>query len=105
MFQYPATHQFSRTYGGVDRDRALHTTSKKNANKENVVGGGLPSKTPSRTVLGKQPVTSMRTGLGVKTVEKNVNVMRQTGETGKGKGKEGHEIGWSIPCTHIWAVS
>ena len=107
----PATHHFSRTYGGGGGvgGMGLHqTTSKKIKDKENA--NILPSKTPSRLGgrggfgggggmgggsgqgKGLVPSTSIRVGLGVKSAARDGNVMRG-GEMGKGKGKDGDEIG------------
>jgi hypothetical protein len=82
------TAHLHRTY------QTHHTTSKKNVNKENS-HGALPSKTPSRQVLGGKNAlpTGLRTGLGVKTMSKDGNVIHDSGGQGKGKGKEGDDIG------------
>ena len=65
MFAHPASSHFSRTQHGL-HPKPVQTTSRKNVNKENTSSSGLPSKTPSRAVLGKAPATSIRVGLGVK---------------------------------------
>ncbi|ORX36475.1 hypothetical protein BD324DRAFT_681959 [Kockovaella imperatae] len=64
MFVHPSTSHFSRTYHHIPNP--IHTTSRKNLDKENAASG-LPSKTPSRAgLLGKAPGTSIRVGLGPK---------------------------------------
>lgn len=97
MFAHPATHHFSKTYGG--HNAATLTTAKRNLNKENA--GALPSKTPSRAA-GKalMPGTSLRVGLGVKSSIKDGNVQHGShgdGKDAKGKGKE-EEIGEHAAC-------
>ncbi|KAK8861236.1 hypothetical protein IAR55_002055 [Kwoniella newhampshirensis] len=91
----PRSHHIPRTYSSIHP-----TTSKKNTNKENATGNGLPTKTPSRAgkaVLGG-PSTSMKMGLGgmalgSKTEGRDRNVLSQSNrEGGKGKGREGEDI-------------
>lgn len=84
---HPLTHtsHISRTYSS-------QTTSKKNTNKENA--NALPSKTPSRAGPSKLlPSTSVRNGLGVKTVERNENRLVTQMGTEKEKAGDVKEIG------------
>jgi hypothetical protein len=111
MFAHPSTVHLPRAYSHVP-----HTTGRKNINKENPSEGGyggLPSKTPSRAGtgtggLGKAvaPGTALRVGLGPKTEGRDRNVLGGGGHQGagrdKGKGKEGMDIGMSIPIRIIW---
>jgi len=87
---FVSSHPLTHT-GHLSRTYSSQTTSK-NTNKENA--NALPSKTPSRAGPSKLvPSTSVRVGLGVKTVERNMNALVDQPATGKGKGGDAQDIG------------
>ena len=80
-YPHSQTQHFQRTH-------TSQTTSKKNINKENA--NVFPTKTPSRAGPSKLvPATSVRFGLGEKTVERNRDALG----AGKGKGADDADIG------------
>lgn len=106
----PQTHQIPRHYTS-NPTGTIHRTSHRNTEKENA--NALPSKTPSRAAGGGKavslaPGTGVRMGLGAKTVGRDRNVLGGGGGGsgvvgGKGKGKEGDEIGECAFVSIVWS--